>query len=57
MSNLSAFLHPVTTQEEKEVILSKRFLDETGEPAKFKIRSITQEEADALLKQLSLIHI
>ena len=42
MSNLSAFLHPVTTQEEKEVILSKRFLDETGEPAKFKIRSITQ---------------
>lgn len=51
MSNLSAFLHPVTTQEEKEVVISKRFLDEDGKPAKFKIRSVTQDEADALLKQ------
>lgn len=51
MSNLSAFLHPVTMQEEKEVIISKRFLDEDGKPAKFKIRSVTQDEADALLKQ------
>ena len=51
MSNLSAFLHPVTMQEEKEVVISKRFLDEDGKPARFKIRSVTQEEADALLKQ------
>ena len=51
MSNLSAFLHPVTMQEEKEVVISKRFLDEDGKPAKFKIRSVTQAEADALLKQ------
>lgn len=51
MSNLSAFLHPVTMQEEKEVVISKRFLDEDGKPAKFKIRSVTQDEADALLKQ------
>lgn len=51
MSNLSAFLHPVTMQEEKEVVISKRFLDEDGKPAKFKIRSVTQNEADALLKQ------
>ena len=51
MSNLSAFLHPVTMQEEKEVVISKRFLDENGKPAKFKIRSVTQDEADALLKQ------
>ena len=51
MSNLSAFLHPVTMQEEKEVVISKRFLDEDGNPAKFKIRSVTQDEADALLKQ------
>ena len=51
MSNLSAFLHPVTVQEEKEIVISRRFLDEDGNPAKFKIRSITQDEADALLKQ------
>ena len=51
MSNLNAFLHPVTMQEEKEVVISKRFLDEDGKPAKFKIRSVTQDEADALLKQ------
>ena len=51
MSNLSSFLHPVTVQEEKEIVISRRFLDEDGSPAKFKIRSITQDEADALLKQ------
>ena len=63
MSNLSAFLHPVTVQEEKEVYISRRFVqrDEAGNPVlgpdgkpipePFKIRSITQDEADALLKQ------
>lgn len=51
MSNLSAFLHPVTVQEEKEIVISRRFLNGDGSPAKFKIRSITQDEADALLKQ------
>lgn len=51
MSNLSAFLHPVTVREEKEIVISRRFLDEDGSPARFKIRSITQDEADALLKQ------
>ena len=51
MSSLSAFLHPVTTREEREIVISKRFVNEDGSPAKFKIRSITQDEADALLKQ------
>lgn len=63
MSNLSAFLHPVTMQEEKEVCISHRFVqrDEDGNPIlgpdgkpvpePFKIRSVTQDEADALLKQ------
>lgn len=51
MSSLSAFLHPVTTREEREIVISKRFLNEDGSPAKFKIRSITQDEADALLKK------
>ncbi len=63
MSNLNAFLHPLTVQEEKEVYISRRFVqrDEAGNPVlgpdgkpipePFKIRSITQDEADALLKQ------
>lgn len=50
MSVLSAFLHPVTTTEEKEVVISKRFVDEKGNPVPFKIKAITQEENDALVK-------
>ena len=51
MSKLSAFLHPVTTQEEKEVVISKRFQDENGNPVPFKIRALSQEENDNLTKQ------
>lgn len=50
MSKLSAFLHPVVVQEEKEVIISKRFQDENGNPVPFKIRSITQDENEKLRK-------
>ena len=51
MSKLSAFLNPVTTQEEKEVVISKRFLDENGSPVPFKIRALSQEENDKITKQ------
>lgn len=51
MSKLSAFLHPVSTGEEKEVVISNRFVDEKGNPVPFKIRAITQEENDAILKK------
>lgn len=51
MSKLSAFLHPVTTQEEKEVVISKRFVDGQGNPAPFRIRALTQEENDRITKQ------
>ena len=51
MSKLSAFLHPVTVQEEKEVVISNRFQDEGGKPVPFKIRSLTQEENDKITKQ------
>lgn len=51
MSKLSAFLNPVSVVEEKEVIISNRFLDEGGEPVPFKIRSLTQEENEALVKK------
>ena len=50
MSKLSAFLHPDVENREKEVVISKRFLDEKGNPIPFKIRAITQEENDAILK-------
>lgn len=51
MSKLSAFLNPVTTQEEKEVVISNRFQDEKGNPVPFKIRALTQEENDKITKQ------
>ena len=51
MSKLSAFLHPVSLREEKEVVISDRFQDEEGKPVPFRIRSLTQEENDALTKQ------
>lgn len=50
MSALSAFLHPAVTREEKEVIISKRFLGEDGKPVPFKIRSLTQEENATIIK-------
>lgn len=51
MSKLSAFLHPVSISEEKEVVISKRFVDEEGKVVPFKIRAITQEENDAIIKK------
>ena len=51
MSKLSAFLHPVTTSEEKEVVISNRFQDESGQPVPFKIRALPQEENDAITRQ------
>jgi hypothetical protein len=51
MSRLSAFLHPSTTQVEREVIVSDRFLDEGGKPVPFKIRAVTQAENEAITKQ------
>ena len=50
MSNLSAFLKPAYLREEKEIVISKRFLDEKGNPAPFKIRSVSQEENEQITK-------
>lgn len=50
MSKLSAFLNP-TAPEPKEVIISNRFRDENGDPVPFKIRPLTQEENDAIIKR------
>lgn len=51
MSDLSAFLNPVSLNEEREVVISKRFQDENGNPVPFKIRSLTSEEMDAIVKR------
>ncbi len=50
MNALSAFLHPAVTREEKEIVISKRFLGEDGKPTPFKIRSLTQEENAVIIK-------
>lgn len=51
MSNLNAFLHPVQGDETREVLISKRFLGEDGEPAPFKIRALSQEENARISRQ------
>ena len=51
MSKLSTFLHPVAVSEEREIVISKRFQDEKGNPVPFKIRALTQEENDTITKQ------
>ena len=48
---LDAFLYPVELKQEKEVVISKRFLDSDGKPVPFKIRTISQEENEALSKR------
>lgn len=50
MSAFSAFLNPTVTKEEKEIVISKRFLDEKGNPKPFRIRALTQEENAACNK-------
>ena len=50
MSNLSAFIKPEYLREEKEIVISKRFTDEAGNPVPFKIRSISQEENEQITK-------
>lgn len=50
MSNLSAFLKPAYLREEKELVISKRFLDEQDNPAPFKIRSVSQEENEQITR-------
>lgn len=53
-SKLSAFLHPEAAQEQ-EIMVSTRFKDEDGNPIPFKIRAITQEENDALVKKCTKV--
>lgn len=68
MSKLYDFLHPVAVQEEREVVVSRRFVqrDEKGEPIldkngeavpkPFRVRAISQAENDALVKAATLTY-
>ncbi len=51
MSTLHAFLHPASAEDILEVEVSKRFRDENGKAVPFKIRAVTQEENDLLVKR------
>ena len=55
MSKLSAFLHPVEPAVQvKEIVISTRFQDENGKPVPFKVKSLTQEENDLLIKKATI---
>jgi len=49
-SKLQAFLKPTKIDVTQEIIISDRFLDEKGKPAKITIKAITQEENNKLIK-------
>lgn len=51
MDNLQAFLNPVSAEEVKEVVISKRFVDKDGKPIPFKIKTIMQEENERLTRK------
>lgn len=50
-SRLEAFLHPIQTEERKEVLISKRFQDENGDLIPFIIRQINQAENEEIVKK------
>lgn len=51
MGVLEAFLHPIAVEETKKVEISKRFVDETGKPVPFEIKTIPQGENSQLIKK------
>ncbi len=50
MSRLAAFLHPAKLDEQKEVFISARFCDESGQPVPFTIKALSQAENEAIGK-------
>lgn len=68
MSKLSDFLNPITANEEREIIISKRFVrrDDEGNPVRdesgnlvlrpFKIKALTQEENSALVQAATTVY-
>lgn len=51
MGDIKAFLLPPVMEETKEVVITKRAVDEDGKPVPFVLRRIDQETNDRLLRQ------
>lgn len=52
--NIKAFLQPPVMNETKEVVISKRFKGEDGNPEPFEIRAIDQETNNKLTKKSTI---
>ena len=48
---LAAFLNPVSAEQTRQVVISKRFVGEDGNPVPFTIKTIMQKENEALRKK------
>ena len=51
MSSLAAFLKPAYTERKIEVVIGDRFLDEEGNPVPVVMKSLTQEQLNAIAKK------
>ena len=51
MSNLSAFLKPVYTERKIEIVVGDRFVDDEGNPVPIIMKSLTQEQLQAIAKR------
>lgn len=51
MSKLSAFLKPAYTERKIEVVVGDRFNDENGNPVPIVMKSLTQEQLNAIAKR------
>lgn len=51
MSSLAAFLKPAYTERKIELIVGDRFLDEEGKPVPIVMKSLTQEQLNAIARQ------
>lgn len=51
MSNLSAFLKPAYRERKIEIVVGDRFNDEKGNPVPIVMKSLTQEQLNAIAKR------
>lgn len=56
MSKLDAFLKPVSGDETKEVVISKRFVDGDGKPVPFRIRTISEAQNQEIRRSCTRKH-
>ncbi len=50
MSKLTAFLNPVSVNDEQDVVVSRRFRGEDGQPVPFRVRAVSQSENDRITR-------